>query len=578
MLFLYLFLGVWAGLAAAQAAAFAPGIEIDPLQRLPSLSPDPKRVFKSQFGGVSSDIPQCSQLGVGIMKKGGSAADAAVTVALCLGLINSFNSGIGGGAYIVSKQFKQDAISIDAREMAPVKSHKDMFKHQEHLSKVGGLAPGVPGEVKGLYELYTLQGSGNLTWRQLLEPVIDIAHHGWNCSEVLSAVVYLARDKLRANYHDWSYLFKRGSTSELVQTGDLMFNHELGHTLELIAEHGAAVFYNSSGPIASHLIRKVNDEGGIFTPADFDELYKVEVYPSLKTTFLGNEVHTCAGTCSGPALISGLNIMDRYGECVGCDMAPVPTQRLIEAMKWMASARSRLGDPTNNQTAYVTSAEWSDMAYSHINDSQTLANYSDYHPLYEITESHGTTHFSIVDSNHNAIAMTSTINLLFGSFVRDPVTGIILNNQMDDFSTPGVPNTFGVEPSIYNFIKPGKRPLSSTAPTIVVNELGKPELVIGSAGGSRIVTAIFQAIVRIYSYKIPLLETIAYPRLHHQLLPYYIEHEPFIGSDIIGEMIAKGHDLVKELPKTAMNGIHRFRGEYHFVSDFWRKRAEPAVL
>jgi gamma-glutamyltranspeptidase/glutathione hydrolase len=249
-------------------------------------------------------------------------------------------------------------------------------------------------------------------------------------------------------------------------------------------------------------------------------------------------------------------------------------------MKWMASGRSRLGDPfdTINNNELITSEEWVEMVQSNIHDNYTLNHWKDYKPAYEPNEPHGTTHFSVVDDQHNAVSMTSTVNLLFGCLVHDVETDIVLNNEMDDFSIPGRSNAFGVSPSVHNFIKPGKRPLSSTVPTIVVNELGKPDLVIGAAGGSRITTAVFQAIVRIYSYGFPLLETLSYPRLHHQLLPNVIEHEIMVGHDILGSLQEKGHETLEQAPKTAMNAIRRWQGEWHAVSDYWRKRGEAAVL
>lgn len=555
------------------------GIEISPLKREPSLTPDVSLLKKSLKGAVSSDIEECSILGTQILEKGGFAADAAVTVALCVGAINSFNSGIGGGGFITSKLYENDdnVISIDAREAAPLKSTEDMFSGKKELAKVGGLAAGIPGELKGLYKLFKLHGSGKLSWQEVVQPVVDLTANGFNASIVLSSVIQIDKDFLRENYDTWKYLFKEGSKTDLVEAGDLVKRPELSKTLELIAMNGSdSIFYDPKGPIASNLIKAVNNAGGVFTEQDFED-YDAIVYPALKTKFLGNDVYTCQGSCSGPALVTGLNIYDKFGEQHGNDMEEVSTHRLIETMKHMASARTRLGDLTNNNIEVVTSEEYADEAFHLINDTKTLDSWRDYKPQYEGNTPHGTTHFAVVDQYNNAVSMTSTINLLFGSMVKDPVTGIILNDEMDDFSTPGFNNSFGLAPSAYNLIRPGKRPLSSSVPTIIVNELGKPDLIIGAAGGSRIMTAVFQAIVRTYSFNMPLLETLAYPRLHHQLLPDYIEHEQFIGSDIRESLIAKGHNMKLEVPKTAMNGIRRWQGEWHAVSDYWRKRGVSAA-
>ncbi|KAH3687252.1 hypothetical protein WICPIJ_001768 [Wickerhamomyces pijperi] len=554
------------------------GIEIDPLIREPSLNPDQTLLQKSLKGAVSSDIEECSQIGAQILEKGGFAADAAVSVALCIGAINSFNSGIGGGGFITSKIYKDDnAISIDAREAAPLRSTEDMFLGRKELAKVGGLAAGIPGEIKGLYKLFSMHGSGKLTWEEVIQPVIDLTENGFNASVVLTSVVQIDKEFLLKNYDTWKYLFREGSKEDLIQVGDLVKRPDLSRTLELIAKNGSdAIFYDPKGPIASNLIKTANKAGGIFSEKDFED-YDAVVYPALKTKFLGNDVYTCQGSCSGPALITGLNIYDKFGLQEGHDMGSVSTHRLIETMKHMASARTRLGDLTNDNIELVTSKEYAHEAFDLINDKKTLDSWMDYKPQYEDNNPHGTTHFAIVDQYNNAVSMTSTINLLFGSMVMDPVTGIILNDEMDDFSSPGFNNSFGLAPSVYNLIRPGKKPLSSAVPTIIVNELGKPDFIIGAAGGSRIITAVFQAIVRIYSFNMPLLETLAYPRLHHQLLPDYIEHEQYIGSDILESLAAKGHNLKQEAPKTAMNGIRRWRGEWHAVSDFWRKRGISAV-
>ncbi|ONH67579.1 Gamma-glutamyltransferase [Cyberlindnera fabianii] len=553
------------------------GIDISPLLREPDLDPDPRHLHSSPLGAVACDVPHCSKLGASILEKGGNAADAAVTVALCVGGTNMFNSGIGGGGFIVSKKFKEDAISIDAREMAPIRSHKYMYKGREYLSKVSGLAAAIPGELKGLYTLFESQGSGVLSWSDVIMPVVDLMRGGWNTSIVLSAAVAADKHIFEKDYQTWNFLFRDNSTTEVIRQGDRIRQTALADTLELIAKNGSdAIFYDPHGPIASHLIRTIQRNGGIFTNEDF-EMYNVSITRALHTEFLGNDVFTCAGSCSGPAMITGLKIMNSYGVHEGGDMEPVATHRLVESMKWIASSRSRLGDQTNNMIEFVTSDDWAEYARKHIDDNKTLNHWSEYKPAYEVTNPHGTTSFSIVDRNHNAVAMTSTINLLFGCLVRDSTTGIILNNEMDDFSTPGVPNAFGVEPSVYNFINPRKRPLSSSVPTIVVNELKRPDLIIGAAGGSRITTAVFQAIVRVYSYNMPILETLSYPRMHHQLLPDTIEHEVHIGSDITEALQARGHNMTVSIPKTAMNAIRRWRAQYHAVSDYWRKRGEAAV-
>lgn len=568
--------------------------EKDPLYNpigLPSLEPSHDHLKVGSRAMVGSDVPQCSKLGKEILLQGGNAADAAITVALCIGSINSQSSGIGGGAFILSKQ-DTDVISIDAREMAPQGAFKDMYKGSPLLSKIGGLANGIPGELKGLDELYRRHGSGNLTWKQLFEPVITLNREGFVCSQVLATAIRmeyeLVLSKLPPLKEIWGFIFTEDG--ELIKEGDIVKRPEFADTLELIANNGSsAIFYDPLGPIATALSKTSQGFHGILTAQDF-AAYKVVVEEPISVDIdIENEplrLYSTSGVSCGLALAAGLKFFDRVH--TPNDNDGLKTHKLIESFKWLALVRSNLGDFHDNpeyknelmQT--FTGEDWIDQIISNgsYSDNTTFC-WKNYNPKYELTEPKGTAHFSIIDEDGNSISMTTTVNLLFGSMIVDPTTGIILNNEMDDFSQPNVSNAFGLEPSIYNFIAPFKRPMSSTAPSFLVNKkTGLTEFLIGAAGGSRIPTAVLQAIYRTYYQKLSLLETIAFPRMHHQLIPEYVMVDNLtIFSDehsfhILESLRSRGHDISESGSLTAMNGIQRVGKVLHGVSDFWRKRGE----
>lgn len=579
---------------------------------VPTLNPSTEHLHQGVNGMVSSDVPLCSRLGTDILKRGGNAADAAITVSLCIGSIYLQSSGIGGGGFILSTLSNGDAISIDAREMAPAKSFKEMYLRNPHLSQVGGLAIGVPGELKGLYELYSRHGSRNLSWYDLFVPVIELNRNGFECSFIfersIDLVMQLGFSVVPVLKNDWDYIFNEDGSQ--VTAGQIIRRNKLADTLEIIGKNGSSdIFYDPNGPIASSLVKKAHQYGGIIELEDFAN-YHVNVDAPLTLDLTIKEkkykVFTTNGVSSGLALLAGLNFFSNVYDEDTSDMLEV--HKIIESMKWMASARSHFGDFSLNKTKTeygeelvnkYTSADW-------VQDIIRAGNYSDektfpwehYQPKFQLTEPHGTTHFSVVDKDGNTVGMTSTVNLIFGSLVYDNKTGIVLNNQMDDFSSPNTPNAFNLSPSVFNFVEPFKRPISSTAPTVVFSETESgefyPDLLIGAAGGSRITTAIFQAIIRVLYNKLPLLETISFPRIHHQLIPEYVSVENFTVFDLehnqdnavsvsILETLHNrfGHNFSETGPLSAMNAIKRNDSSpegfiWEGVSDYWRKLGEAA--
>lgn len=582
--------------ALARAQAMGDDPVGDPIGR-PTLRPDRAHRRTGAHAMVGCDVPLCSTMGKDILLAGGNAADAAVTVALCIGSVNLHSSGIGGGGFIVSSR-GNESLSIDAREMAPARAHKHMYDGEALRAQIGGLAVAVPGEVAGLYELYAHHGSGNLTWAQLFEPVVQLNRHGWAAPEIwvraarkLDLLVLANAPFLRRT---WDFIYKPDSAT-VVDVGDRVTRQNYADTLETIARNGsAAVFYDPAGPIAPQLVRRVRESGGVMDTADFAR-YSANVTPALRFLFPFNgstyDLATTGGVSSGLALIAGLNFYTAAmfdnstapEEAVSLDPV-LQVHRLIEAMKWCASVRSHLGDVNltywdENVTRY-SSPHWAqELVLSGKYSDNTTFPWPHYDPLYELTEPHGTSHFSVVDAHGNAVSMTVTVNLLFGSLVYDDTTGVVLNDQMDDFSLPNTSNAFNLTPSVLNFVRPYNRPLSLTAPTIVRRD-GELHLLVGAAGGSRIVTAVLQAIVRTLLHNMPLLETISYPRLHHQLVPEFVmvEDIPLLDKEFgtpVSDLLSSrlNHTLMQTGALTAMNAIKRTSlGGWEGVCDYWRKR------
>lgn len=569
----------------------------DPIGR-PSNFPDSKQVAYGAQAMVSCDVPLCSTMGKQILLQGGNAADAAVTVALCIGSVNSHLSGIGGGAFIISSK-GNDTISIDARETASRLASKPMFDRFPVLSMIGGLAVAVPGELKGLDELYRIHGSGNLSWAQLIAPVIDLNEQGWPALEIwvrgltkMSSLVFPLAPVLADN---WDFIFKTDDR-QLVQVGDVVKRPNLAHTLQCIANNGSSdIFYDSDGDIVRLLVSTANELGGALLPQDFAS-YTVATTQALSFDFNDNyTLYTTGGSSSGLALIAGINFYDKLRSLRPMSSPNddiLATHRVVESMKWLSLARSFLGDHNasyfDQLTEKFTSAEWAaDKVHNKYSDHHTFP-WENYEPQFEINHPHGTAHFSVVDTHGNAVGVTTTVNLLFGSMVYDNATGVILNDEMDDFSSAHRQNAFNLTPSIYNYIRPHKRPLSLMAPTIVKTAAGDVELVIGAAGGLRIPTAIFQAVVRRIYQHLPLLDTILRPRLHHQLIPHTVAVENYRLFNEEHRMITHGlvhniqsaltrfnHEFLELGPLTAMNAIGRFGDGWHGVADYWRKRGAP---
>jgi len=347
-----------------------------------------------------------------------------------------------------------------------------------------------------------------------------------------------------------------------------MRNVNLSRTLGLIAEQGADAFYQ--GEVADAIISKIRTEGGIMTHEDLVK-YKVNVSRALEGTYRDLKVYTSHAPTSGPVLLHMLNLLEKY-DLPAEGRAEVNVHRLVEAMKFGFAARTRICDPAfNNDPGRIDEIplkSFGALISQNMTDDYTHpAAY--YQPMFDVPEDHGTSHTSIVDPSGMAVAVTSTVNLIFGSQVMDPVTGILFNDEMDDFSTPGVPNAFGLWPSPYNYPEAHKRPLSSTAPTIIEHSDGSFYVALGGSGGSRIFPAIFQVILNL-DWGLDISSAIEYGRLHHQLYPEWIDADGTYPHELLLSLRTRGHRLhVMDINSvgSVVNAVLRRNGMVYAASD-----------
>lgn len=380
-----------------------------------------------RHGAVATELKECSDIGIDILKRGGNAMDAGISAALCIGTINSFSSGIGGGGFLIYRPADKSLAPkvINFRESAPAAAKKDMYKGNEMLAQRGGLSVSVPGEIRG-YEI-AHQMFGKLPWRELFKPNIEIARHGIKCPDELAARLQVYGQKF-PNDPDWAPIF--APKGELLSPGDLLVRKKFADTLEKISRNGSEIFYN--GEIAQSIVNHVQNHGGILTMDDMRD-YVARVEDPVRSTYRDDlEVISCGSPSSGPVLIEGLNILETF-DMTKIGNGALGHHYLIEAMKYLSAGRTELGDPYYLKKAHLRRIEeLQDKEYAmacanNISSSQTY-DYDHYNPKYEFGLNHGTTSLSAIDSEGNAVAITTTVNLIFGSGLLDPETGIILND------------------------------------------------------------------------------------------------------------------------------------------------------
>lgn len=497
-------------------------------------------------GMVASQEALATQIGVDIMQQGGNAIDAAVAVgyALAVTLPRAGNLG-GGGFMLVYLADEQRSIAIDYREVAPQAAYPDMYlddagNPDSQLSRFHGLAVGVPGTVLG-FEL-ALNKYGSMSLAQVMAPAIKLARDGIVVTPDLANSLRATKKRLSQWPSTQSIFYKADGSN--YQPGEILKQADLANTLSAIAKKGSPAFYQ--GPIAKQISDSVRDAGGIMTMQDLASYKAIERQP-VTGDYRGYQVISMPPPSSGGVhIVQMLNMLAQFPiDKMGHNSAAT-IHVMAESMRRAYADRSLyLGDPdfVNVPVAALTNQQYAKQLVSQINLNKATPS-SDVSPGTLLPyESNQTTHYSVVDKFGNAVSNTYTLNFSYGSGLVADGTGVLLNNEMDDFSAkPGTPNAYGLIGGKANAVAAKKRPLSSMTPTIVLKD-NKPYLVTGSPGGSRIITTTLQVIMNVIDHNMNIAEASAAPRFHHQWLPDVIRIEKGLNVDTINLLESKGHKV-----------------------------------
>ena len=480
--------------------------------------PVPRSSARGRYTMVVSDHPVASGIGVDVLRRGGNAIDAAVAVGFALAVAHPQAGNIGGGGFLVYRAADGTSYALDFRETAPAAATRDMYLGASSLT--GALAAGVPGTVAGLWEMH--RRFGRLPWRDLVEPAVGLARDGVviDSARAWAFAVPASESRLRLFRTSLAEFFPGGRRPEL---GDTLRQEDLAWTLALIADSGADAFYR--GSIADAIVAEMQRSHGIITRADLAG-YQAKWREPLVSTYRGWEVIGMPPPSSGGVTMAEmLNILEGYAP-----LPPFGTPRLmhfqLEAMRRAFADRNYwLGDPdfVTMPIARLISKPYADSLRHGIDPERATPTRS----LPPVAEGTHTTHFSIVDAEGNAVAITYTLNDDFGSALVVGGAGFLLNDEMDDFATrPGSPNLYGLVQGEANAIQPGKRMLSAMTPTIVLDRKGRLSMVLGSPGGPRIISAVMQVLSNVVDQGMSLAQAVTVPRIHHQALPDSVFWEP----------------------------------------------------
>ncbi len=536
-----------AGVGAIADAAAAPDARAaEPATALPPYRTDasdydvePDRAGTGKTYLVVSEEEQASQVGRDILAAGGNAVDAAVATAFALAVTRPQAGNLGGGGFAVVRAGKGKISALDFRETAPAAATADMYKSPKD-SLIGARAVGTPGSVAGLWALHKKWGKKK--WRDVIAPAIALAKDGYPVYQLLHDDL-ARRQKGFGLYGAFADRFAPGGV--VLAVGTVVKNPELAVVLERIAAKGTDGFYR--GDTAKAIAAQMKTEGGLITEKDL-AAYKVVWRDPIKFEYRGKRFATMPPPSSGGIVLAMTANMLR-----GQDLAKLgwhTTEHihwLVEIWRRAYAARNEvLGDPgfvKNMPVAKLTSQAEADRLIKTVTERATPSK-----DVPALLEGTNTTHLCVVDSKGMAVALTTTLNSRFGSGMM--VEGILMNNEMDDFTTrPGQPNTYGLVQGTANQIAPGKRMLSSMSPTIVEDDKGELYMVVGAQGGPRIITSVWQSLSNVIDYGMPADAAVAAPRIHHQHLPdeVIVEAEGFT-RDVEQQLIARGYSIIWNAP------------------------------
>ena len=501
----------------------------------------------AEHGMLATVHPLATDAGVKVFREGGNAVDAAVTAALTLGVVDGENSGIGGGCLILIRSADGKFTAIDGREMAPGAATRDMFvrdgKPMPEASQTGPLASGIPGALAA-YKL-ALEKCGTVKLSRALEPGIQAAAEGFVVTPGYAGAVRSCRRNLHKFEGSRAIFFK--ADGEPVSAGDRLVQADLAKTYRGIAAHDTDFFYR--GEVAQKIGDWMVANGGIITAKDFAN-YEAKVREPLHTTYRGFQIVGFPPPSSGGIHVAQvLNILENFDlRSIAAGDPLMATHITAEAFKLAFADRAYwLGDadfvPVPRGLIDKTYAKELAAKIDREKAIDVPMHGSPPNLAQDVFGRH-TTHIAAADAAGNWVAITATVNTTFGSKVIVPGTGVILNDEMDDFSIyPGLPNAFGLVGAENNSVAPGKRPLSSMSPTIVLDSAGKPVMTVGAAGGPKIITQVVLTILRVLDFQQPLAEAVEGKRFHHQWRPNAVTYEKGLDKQVAEGLIALGHNV-----------------------------------
>ena len=522
------------------------------------------RVTEAGQAVVVSGHPIASAVGRDVLRLGGTAVDAAVAVGLALAVTHPEAGNVGGGGFMVFREASGEVHALDFRETAPARATRDMYldadREPTEASITGHLAAGVPGAVAGLVEAH--RRFGRLPWRELVEPAVRLARDGFVIDEYRSRSIRGDSARLmRFAASAASYLPNGRPPSP----GDTLRQPDLARTLEAVRDEGAAGFYR--GRVATLIVAEMSRGGGLIGQADLNGYRPVWREP-IRITYRGHTIHSMPPSSSGGVTLALiLNIMEGWDR-----LPPFGSPDLLhleaEAMRRAFTDRNQwLGDPdvVRMPLERLLSKAYAAELRAGIDATQATPTA----PFVARPEPEHTTHYSIVDSEGNAVAITTTLNNSYGSAVTVTGAGFLLNDEMDDFATaPGKPNLYGLVQGEANAIAPGKRMLSAMTPSIVEDPAGDLLMVVGTPGGPTIITQVYHVISNVVDHGLELADAIATPRSHHQALPDRIQLErQGFPEATVAALRALGHEVAFRGHTGDVEAIIRVPGGWRGVSD-----------
>lgn len=508
-------------------------------------SPEP--VFAQHAMVVSASQEACAA-GVDVVRHGGNAFDAAAAVGFTLAVTWPEAGNLGGGGFLVAVDAQGNAYTLDFREKAPAAAHENLFLDENgnvvpDLSLHSALASGVPGSVDGLLRVWRDHGSGTISRKQLLAPAIRLARGGFSVSRELAETLNAKRDMFAADPAAASIFIRDGDRPW--REGDRLVQKDLASTLERIAQHGRDGFY--AGPVAAAIADQQAAAGGLITREDLAG-YEAVYREPVRGSFRGYDIVSMGPPSSGGILlVEMLNMLDLFP----VEQYGLGSSRYVHVLteierRAYADRAEHLGDPDywDVPLEALTSKAYAEERAATIDLEHATPSSEVSAGSVTVRESPQTTHYSIVDPVGNAVSVTTTLNASFGSGIVIDGAGFLMNNEMDDFvSKPGVPNLYGLVGGDANAIEPGKRMLSSMTPTVVLRN-GRPAMVLGSPGGSTIITTVLQVFLNVALHGMDIQEAVDAPRRHHQWLPDRIVYEEgAFAEDVRDALLGMGHTL-----------------------------------